>query len=55
MVGYLAVAVSLIWNHARVAPSYRERNMTTLIFIASSFSLIAALIVTTIIPSSPRT
>jgi len=54
MVGYLAVAVSLIWNHARVAPSHRERNMTTLIFITSSFSLIAALIVTTLIPSSPQ-
>ncbi|WP_192961310.1 histidine kinase dimerization/phosphoacceptor domain -containing protein [Methanothermobacter thermautotrophicus] len=52
MVGYFAAAVSLIWNHARVATSYRERKMSTLIFIVSSFSLIAGLILTTFISSS---
>jgi len=53
LVGYFAAAVSLIWNHARVAPSYRERKMSTLIFIVSSFSIVAGLVLTTL-SSSPR-
>jgi PAS domain S-box-containing protein len=53
MVGYFAAAVSLIWNHARVAPSYRERKISTLIFIVSSFSIVAGLVLTTL-SSSPR-
>ncbi|MFB2623821.1 hypothetical protein FVF72_00550 [Methanothermobacter sp. KEPCO-1] len=56
MVSYFTVAVSMIWNHARRAPSQRERQMSTLIFLSSSFSIIAGWILSSFITStSPQT
>ncbi|MCG2828368.1 histidine kinase dimerization/phosphoacceptor domain -containing protein [Methanothermobacter sp. K4] len=51
LVGYFAAAVSIIWNHARTAPSQRERKMSTIIFMASSLSLIACWVVNSLLPS----
>lgn len=51
LVGYFAAAVSIIWNHARTAPSYRERKMSTIIFMTSSLSLIACWVLNSFLPS----
>lgn len=51
LVGYFAAAVSIIWNHARTAPSYRERKMSTIIFMTSSLSLITCWVLNSFLPS----
>lgn len=49
--GYFGSGITLIWNHARTAPLYHERKISTIIFMTSSLSLIGGWILSSFLPS----